>query len=70
MLHLVWNGDAEAAEVWEGVQEGLQVIHQQRQIHCVHARRAHRGIVQGRTPAVRDRIAYDPKHLRRHLSSS
>ena len=60
----MWNGDAEAAEVWEGVQEGLQIIYQQRKVHCIHARRAHRCIVQGGAPAVRDRIAYDPEDLR------
>ena len=62
-LHLVGDGHAEAGEAGEGVEEGPQLIYQQRHIHRVHAGRGQRSVVQRRAAAVRHRVAHYAIHL-------
>lgn len=61
----MWDSDTEAAEIRKGIQEGLQVVHQQRDIHSIQASSVHGCVVQCGAPAVRDRVANDPIHLQR-----
>ncbi len=59
----MWDGDADSAEAGVGIQEGAQLVHQQRYIHRVKAGRRQRCVVQCWTAAVGDRVAHNAKHL-------
>lgn len=62
----MWNGHTEAAIVRAAVcvQERLQVVNQQWQVHAVNACRSHGSVVELWAAAVRHRVTYHSIHLR------
>ena len=67
LFYLVGDGHAEALEAplgpAEGIEEGLEVIHQQRHVDSIEADGLEGSVVDQRALAVADGVANDAKHL-------